>query len=132
MRFFLPSAYYTFAFTTRRFDTGAEVNADSTPGLLVLRRGTVDSNMTITVGTVSRLGLYIGTATTPSTTTWTSGDQITVVAIGTVNSVVDKDVVDRFAFMADTPSTGTPSGLSGTQATQITQLLTIAQSDSDT
>lgn len=80
----------TVEFTTRRFDTGASTNADSTPTGTLIVNGT-DNAASVTVTNVTT-GRYKAAVTLP---TLAYGDICELAISATVNSVSDKAIVWR-------------------------------------
>ena len=83
-------------FTLRRFDTGAESNADSLPTAVLVINGVTNAAI-VTVANVST-GRYKASVTLPSLNI---GDLVEIVATATVNSITDSAVVWRDTSDAD-------------------------------
>ncbi len=78
----------TKLFTTRRFDTGAATNADSTPAGTLYVNGTANAAV-VTVTNVTT-GIYKAAVTLP---TLAVGDIVDLRIAATVNSVADNAVI---------------------------------------
>lgn len=108
----------TVDFTTRRFDTGAATNADSTPGGTLVLNGT-DNAASVTV-TNKATGIYKAAVTLP---TLAVNDVVELRIAATVNSISDngiiwRDTKDVFAGAIPDVSAGGTNGLfiAGTNA----------------
>lgn len=91
----------TKVFTTRRFDTGAATNADSTPTGTLYVNGTANA-ATVTVTNITT-GVYKAAVTLPSLSL---GDVVDLRVAATVNSVTDNGII-----WTDTSDGSSPSEL---------------------
>ncbi len=90
-----PSDSYYGQFTTRRFDTGVGINADSLPSATATKDGTDDGSFSLTVTNIDT-GRYKVTGTIPGG--YTAGDVVHISVAATVNSIADKAVIDSFVL----------------------------------
>lgn len=114
----------TTEFTTRRFDTGAATNADSTPTGTLYVNGTADA-ATVTV-TNQATGKYKAAVTLP---TLAFGDVISLVIAATVNSVTDNGKVWEDTKDIAIDSSGQVLIQSGTGTGQISLTAGVAQAN---
>jgi len=109
-----PGSTYWGEFTTRRFDTGVRVDADSLPTATMVKNGTDDGTVTLTV-TDKGTGNYSVTGTIP--VGYAAGDVVAIRVTATVNSVTDHAIIETFVLDSARPGEvytrlGAPSGAS--------------------
>lgn len=123
----------TFQFTTRRVDTGAIANADSTPtGTLVING--VDNGATVTVTNITT-GIYRAAVTLP---TLTIGDVVECRIAATVNAIADAAVLWRDTADVGLDSSGrlllqpTQTGVTIPTVTALTNAVTVGTNNDKT
>lgn len=119
-----PGDSWSTMFTTSD-NTGAAVNADSTPTITVYRNGTTDnSNWSLSAVSNITTGIYRITGTV--TTSASAGDLIEIKANATISSVNAVAIIERFRLV-QWGVTSFPSAASGTSGAVLTAGTGVAQ-----